>query len=556
MKTRIGVFVCRCGNNIGGVIDIPKVLEEAKSIPNVILAEEFMYACSEDSLTTLEDRIKAHRLNRVVVAACTPRTHEPLFKRCCEEAGLNKYLFEFVNIREHCAWIHPHEKAEATNKAASLVRMGIAKAFLLQAREDIKIDITPSALIIGGGVAGITSALNLAKQGFEVHLVEKNDHLGGVASNFNILFPDMEGGKKLSNLIQSFENNENITLHLSSKVKDCEGNLGKFNVIIKDGSEDLNLIVGTIVIATGAGDLKPHGLYRYGQLSNVVTQMEYETLSRKRNGKYKNVVMINCVGARVTERPYCSQICCMTSIKNAILLKELNPYSAVTILHRDILAYGTSEEYYRNAMEKGISFSRYSIENPPQVLGDGSADSVRYYNELVGKTIDIPCDLVVLSTPLVPQDDNDSMAKLFKVPITEDKFFLEAHQKLRPVEFATEGIYICGSARWPVDIRESIAQGYAAAAKAAIPMRKGRISFDTITASCNEKICSGCGSCVEVCTYNAIDYKDLGGDRRVVEVNQVQCKGCGCCVSACKNGTMQQNGFSDYQLISMIEMIA
>ena len=556
MKTRIGVFVCRCGNNIGGVIDVPNVLEDVRSISNVVLAEEFMYACSEDSLSTLKERIKEHGLNRVVVAACTPRTHEPLFKRCCEEAGLNRYLFEFVNIREQCAWIHAHEKAKATKKAAGLVRMGVGKAFLLKPREDIEIDITPSAMIIGGGVSGITSALNLARQGFEVHLVERSDHLGGVASDFKTWFPDREGDRKLSHLVRSIECDENITVYLSSKIKDCSGNLGAFTVVIQDGDKERTVVVGTIVIATGAGVLKPHGLYGYGELSNVMTQMEYDNLSKRRKEKYKKVVMINCVGTRVTERPYCSQVCCMIAIKNAISVKESNPQAAVHILHRDILVYGTAEEYYRYAMELGIGFSRYTIEAPPQILGEGSGDTVRYYDEAAGKDIDISCDLVVLSTPLVAQEENESMAKLFKVPISEERFFLEAHQKLRPVEFATDGIYICGSARWPVDIRESIAQGYAAAAKAAIPMHRGRVFFEAITASCDEKNCSGCGSCIEVCPYNAVDYKDLEEDRKVVEVNQVKCKGCGCCVSACKNGAMQQHGFSDYQLLSMIEMMA
>jgi len=555
MKTRIGVFVCRCGNNIGGVIDVLEVLKDVKDIPNVVVAEEFMYACSEGSLSALKDKIKEFKLNRVVVAACTPRTHEPLFRKICEEAGLNKYLFEFVNIREHCAWIHSHEKEKATRKATDLVRMGVGKAFLLKPGEDIEINITPSALVIGGGVSGITSALTIARLGFEVYLVEKSGHLGGVASELESIFPEREGGKKLSYLIQSIANNKKITVYLLTEVKKCGGNLGNFNVVIGNGNEEHELTVGTIVIATGAKTLIPHGLYRYGQLSNVITQMEYETLSREKKGKYTNIVMINCVGVRVTERPYCSQICCMTSIKNAISIKENNPKASVHILHRDILAYGISEEYYRNAMELGICFSRYSNEKPPCVCGERQAEFVRYYDELIGMDVDIPCDVVVLSTPLVAQEGNDSLAKLFKVPITEEKFFLEAHQKLRPVEFATDGIYVCGSARWPVDIRESIAQGYAAGVKAAIPMRRGRVSFEKATPLCDRDSCSGCGSCIEVCPYHAIDYEDPDGDSKTIKVNQVKCKGCGCCISACKNGAMQQGMFSDYQLISMIDMI-
>jgi len=555
MKTRIGIFVCHCGNNIGQIVNVSEVIKYVRDLPNVVHAEDNLYLCSEDSLSSLRQRIKEYSLNRVVVAACTPRTHEPLFKNICDEAGLNKYLFEFVNIREQCSWIHSQAKKEATEKAKSLIRMGVAKVRLQEAQEDIEFDVYPASLIIGGGIAGMTAALNLANQGFEVHLVEKQNTLGGLTLALSYLFPEEEKGRKaLRLMLEKVKNKKNINVHTLSTVKKVEGYIGNFDVTIDENGKDTKFRVGTIIIATGARVFEPVNQYGYGQMSNVVTQLQLEELLT-RGINVKNVVMINCVGARVPSRVYCSQICCLIAIKNAMLIKRNNPETSVYILHRDLMTYGFFEEYYRKAMEQGVKFIRYNLEDPPKVIGNQKARAVKVYDDLMGEYIELPCELVVLATPLIYNVDNNEISKMFKVPLTDEKFFLEAHLKLRPVEFATDGVYVCGSARWPANISEAVSQGYAAASKAAIPMIKGRVKVEAITSFCNERICKGCGNCVEVCPFGAVELEQTSEKRKVANVDQVKCKGCGCCVSACPSGAMQQRGFTDGQLLSEINSI-
>jgi len=559
---RIGVFICHCGTNIGGIVDVPQVVEYAKNLPYVVYAEANMYTCSEEGISSIKNNIKEHNLNRVVVASCTPRTHQPLFRNACADAGLNPYLFEFVNIREHCSWIHMQNRREATEKAKELVKMGVAKARWLDAQEEFKSEVYQAAMVIGGGVAGMSAALNLANQGFEVHLVEKEPELGGRLLKLNRIFTiNKDPSELVESIVKAVEGHSKIRLHMPAVVKAASGYIGNFDISVDEGGKEVSFKVGVIIVATGAQVLKPE-LYRYGELANVLTQLDLEQrLKDGELGEVQNVVMINCVGARIPERPYCSRLCCMTAIKNAALMKEINPAAKVYVLHRDLMTYGVEfEEYYREAKEAGVRFIRYTLSNPPKVAGTKKVEAVKVYDELMDMELELPCDLLVLATPLISNDDNEELSRMLKVPIGDGGFFLEAHVKLRPVEFAMDGIYVAGSCRWPADIRESIAQGYAAASEAAIPLRQGLVKVEAITATVDPKICKGCGTCVLVCPFDAIELKESkirGLEGKIVsEVNTALCKGCGLCAAACPNGAIQQRGFTDIQLLSMVNALS
>jgi len=559
---RIGVFICHCGTNIGGIVDVPQVVEYAKNLPYVAHAEANLYTCSEEGISSIKHAIKEYDLNRVVVASCTPRTHQPLFRNACSDAGLNPYLFEFVNIREHCSWIHMQNRQEATEKAKELVKMGVAKARWLDAQEEFESEVYPAAMVIGGGVAGMSAALSLANQGFEVHLVEKETELGGRLLKLNRIFTiNKDPSELVESIVKAVEGHSKIRLHMPAVVKAASGYIGNFDVSVDEDGQEASFKVGVIIVATGAQVLKPE-LYRYGELANVLTQLDLEQrLKDGKLGEFQNVVMINCVGARIPERPYCSRLCCMTAIKNAALMQEINPEAKVYVLYRDLMTYGVEfEEYYREAKEAGVRFIRYTPANLPQVIGAERVESVRVYDELMDMELELPCDLLVLATPLISNDDNEELSKMLKVPIGDGGFFLEAHVKLRPVEFAMDGIYVAGSCRWPADIRESISQGYAAASEAAIPLRQGLVKVEAITATVDPKICKGCGTCVLVCPFDAIELKESeirGLEGKIVsEVNTALCKGCGLCAAACPNGAIQQRGFTDTQLLSMVNALS
>ena len=555
-QARIGVFVCHCGVNIGAYVDVPEVVEYVKGLPNVVHAERNLFTCSEEGISAIKKAIPEYSLNRVIVASCTPRTHEPLFRAACEEAGLNKYLFEFVNIRDQCSWVHMREPGKATEKAKELIKMGVAKARLLQPLEEIEIPVIPSCLVMGGGVVGISAALNLAAQGFEVHLVEKEGELGGTLLDVYKLFTtNEEASKLLGPLVQKVKDHSKIKTHLSTKVKDVSGFIGNFDATLDEDGKESKLKVGTIIVAIGAEELKPIGQYGYGKFPNVITQLELEQRMKKEGFDGQNVVMINCVGARVPERTYCSRFCCMTAVKNATLIKESNPTSKVWLLHRDLMAYGVEfENYYRKSMEQGVRFIRYELEKPPRVIGNGKAEKVKVWHQLRGREVELPTDMVVLTTPLIPRADNEEISKMLKVPLSEQGFFLEAHLKLMPVEFATDGIYLCGSARWPTDIAEGVSQAYAAASKAAIPMRRGYVKPEAITALVDEDKCSGCGICEPLCPFRAIELQSRDG-KRVSHVSEAVCKGCGTCGAACPSGALTMNHFRDVEILAQIEAL-
>ncbi len=555
-EPRIGVFVCHCGVNIGGVVNVPAVVDYARTLPNVVYAEGNLYTCSSEGLYKIKEAIRKHSLNRVVVASCTPRTHEPLFRSACEEANLNKYLFHMANIREQCSWVHAKEPEKATQKAKDIVKMAVAKAALLEPQKETEIEVQPSALVIGGGVSGMTAALSLANQGFQVNLVEKNKELGGKLCELYKLYPsDKPSLQVLNQYIQSVRSKENIKIYTSSTVKHVEGFIGNFEITLNCNGTEEKLKTGTIVVAIGADVFKPNGMYCYGENRRVITQVELEKLMREERaltlGNPKNILMIQCVGAREGKaggRNYCSRICCTMALKNAMIIKQLLPNSEVTILYRDMQAYGKDfEEQYEKARQNFVQFIRYDESNPPEVSSNANGQlSVKVHDISVNYTFELNPDLVVLSTPLVKSEDATELSKLLKVPLGADGFFLEAHVKLRPIDFATDGIFVCGTAHGPKTVPESIIQAYAAASRAGIPMALGKIRAEAITACVDETKCTGCGTCIKLCTYNAI-RKDQNG---VTRVNDVLCKGCGVCSASCPERAIDMRHFSSAQIIA------
>ncbi|MEM2839295.1 MAG: FAD-dependent oxidoreductase [Thermoplasmata archaeon] len=552
---RIGVFICHCGHNIASVVDVEKVVEFAKSLPNVVFASHNLYSCSEEGLGAIRKSIEENRLDRVVVAACTPRTHEPLFRRNCERAGVNKYLFEFVNIREHCSWIHAKEPEAATRKAMNLVAMGVAKAGLLDPQTEGESSVIPVALVIGGGIAGLAAAASLVSQGIETHLVEKQPMLGGMLNEIPTVGPEMVESKKLVDVYRKIvEHSPKAHLHLSSRVSSLSGFIGNFEATIRGEKCDEKVKVGAIIVATGGREFLPKGEYGYGSLPGVMTQLELERKLAKGEVPRK-VVMIQCVGSRQPGREYCSRVCCNASIKNAIRILEATPDAQVSVLHRDIMSYGTAaERAYRTASEMGARFFRYTLEKPPSVKSKDGGLAVEFFDETLDEFVSLDADAIVLATPIVSVEDVKEIAKMLKVPVDKHGFFLEAHVKLRPVEFATEGIFICGSARWPSTVSECIAQGLAAAAKASIPIREGKVIIEPITAWSDPEKCIACGNCVVACPYEAIELVTVEGKRKA-KVNEAKCKGCGNCVAACHNDAMQQKGFGTRQLGAMIDAL-
>ncbi len=544
-EIRIGVFICHCGTNIGGVLDISSLTDYAKTLPNVVYAAANLYTCSEVGLNEIRENIKEHNLNRVMVASCSPRTHEPLFRATCQEAGLNPYLFEMVNIRDQDSWVHMKEPEKGTEKAKDLIRMGVYKAALLEPLEKVQVGVTPSALVIGGGIAGMNAALTLANQNFEVNLIEKDSELGGLIRHLNKVFPTNEDASNLLEIRNLVQSHKKINVYTSAILEKIEGYVGNYKVNIKQNNNIIEFDAGVIIVATGAIPLSPDGYYDYNG-KNIISQLELEELLKENKVNANNVVMIQCVGCRNEERKYCSNICCMTALKNGMLIKEQNPDAHINIIFRDIQTQGvTYEEYYRKAREMGILFIKYLPEKPPII----KKDHIEVYNEFMNQVIGLPYDLIVLSMPLIANEDSEQLAKMLKVPLGENKFFLEAHVKLRPVDFATDGVFLCGSAHWPADISESISQSNAAASRASTIISKNMLEVEGSTAEINTDLCVGCEACIKICPYRAIS-KDEETD--IVVVNKVMCKGCGVCGASCPQNAIIIHHFTSDQIMAEI----
>ena len=599
-EPRIGVFVCHCGTNIGGVVDVKSVAEYAKTLPGVAFATTNLYTCAEDGLASIRDSIKEHNLNRVIVASCTPRTHAPLFQATVGEAGLNKYLFTFVNIREHCSWVHMKEKDAATEKAKGLIRMGVARARLLTPQDEPRLPVEKSALVIGGGVAGMAAALSIAKQGFPVHLVEKEKELGGFVKNLNNLYVTTKDAmESIKPFIQKVTSHPNIKLYLNSKVSDVYGYIGNYEIKIDTGGKETKTKVGTIVVATGATEYSKEGLYGYNVYKNVVTLAEFELMCKKKIlPKAQRFAFIQCVGSRGQDKSYCSRICCNVAIKNAINIVDnydnmlqiaqqnnkaipevpVEPKAPdeildrrrrrrgkggeeaveeekhgpgenmeVAVFNRDVMSYGLDHELlFNKAREKRVRFVRYTPDRRPEVVMNGDQLTVKYFHETLKVEREMPVDLVILSTPLVAGQDSATISKMLKVPLGQDGFFLEAHVKLRPVDFATDGIFVAGTAKGPADITEAIDQGEAASSRAATPLWKGYVQVEALSAKVDADVCSGCGTCIDVCPYGAPTKKDDG----IADIIAAACKGCGCCGASCPENAIMMTNYTDEQLIA------
>jgi heterodisulfide reductase subunit A len=552
-EPRIGVFVCHCGINIGGVVNVPAVVEYAKTLPNVVYAEANLYTCSQDTQKLITEKIKQNKLNRVIVASCTPRTHEPLFRETVQEAGLNQYLFEMTNIRDQCSWVHMHEPKEATKKAKDLVRSVVAKAKLMKPLEKPLINITPVALVIGGGVSGMTAALELSKQGFHVHLVEKEKELGGHMRTIQYLLEkEDDPKKKLDALVKAVMENDKIQVYTCAEVVDVYGFVGNFKSKIRQqNGKEKEVEHGVVIVATGAVEYKPTE-YLYGKDPRIMTQHELE--QEIANGKFraKNVVMIQCVGARNEERPNCSRICCGQAVKNALKIKESNPETEVYVLYKDLRAYGFKEDYYRDAAMKGVIFVNYDDERKPQVTNENGKLKVTFWEPVIKEEVDVEPDVVVLSAATIPNPGNKHVAEMLKVPLTKDGSFLEAHMKLRPVDFATEGVFLCGMAHSPKYVDESIAQACAAAARATTILSRDKLEMEGIIANVNEDLCSGCRICEYLCPYGAVEMKDKEG-KPIAHMIEALCKGCGACGTACPTKAITMGHFTTEEILAQVK---
>ena len=550
-ELRIGVFICDCGSNIAGHVDCKSVTEYASRLPGVVYAKENLYTCSESGIGEIKSAIREHNLNRVVVASCSPRTHQPLFQSSCASEGLNPYLFEMVNIRDQCSWVHMQDPEKATEKAKDLVRMGVAKARFLEPQQDIESDITRKVLVIGGGIAGISATEAISDIGLDVILIEKEPKLGGLVKDLHMIAPAFVNAREqISEMISGLESKSNVTIYTGATLESIDGFVGNYvaGIGLSDGKK-LEEKVGCIVVATGAVPLQEEGLFGYNG-KDIITQMELEDLLKKGEFKSRQVVMIQCAGARIPEREYCSRICCMTAIKNAMIIKRMNEDTRINILYRDIQMYGTEKEKMLwDARGMGIRFDIYTPDNPPMIQDK----VVKYYQPLTGEEREIPYDIVVLSTPLIAPEGAQILSQLLRIPVDQYNFFLEAHAKLRPLDFATDGVFLCGSARFPSTVDEARSQGIGVASRIANILFKEKLVSSAIVAEINPDTCVGCKGCMDMCPYGAISYDS---ERNICQVNEILCKGCGCCASTCPSHSAVLKGFKPRQLLSQIRAIA
>ncbi len=597
MRARVGVYVCHCGINIAATVDVEAVAAFAQTLPNVAVATEYTYMCSDPGQELIKSDIREHGLTHVVVAACSPRMHEPTFRGAVEEEGVNPYCFEMANIREQCSWVH-QDRTWATEKAKQLVASAVAKAALLQPLEEREVDVTPAALVIGGGIAGIEAALDIANAGFRVYLVEKEPTLGGRVAQLNRTFPTLESCQELLGpRMQAVAEHPNIELLTSSEVVSLEGYIGNFQVTVQEArgkgqdSSPLHFDVGSIVVAIGYDHfdacIKPE--LGYGQYPNILTAPQFERLFREQGSKGaeeqgsrgalklkaqslklkggegedsitrpsdhltirpRDVVFIQCVGSRdeTVGNEYCSRVCCMYTAKQAHLVKEKLPQANVTVFYMDVRAFGKGfEEFYDQVRREGVRYRRGSVS---EVYRRGDRVVVRAEDTLLGEPLEVEADLVVLATGLVPRRDSQGIAELLKLPRSPDGFFAEAHPKLRPVDTVNDGVYLAGCCQGPKDIPDTISQAKAAASSAMIPLSRGRVKVESVTGVVEVEMCAGCGICESLCTYGALTRDDRRG---IMTVNQVLCKGCGACAAVCPSGSMVLSHFTHDQIMAQID---
>ncbi len=555
-EVRIGVFVCHCGINISSVVDCPEVANDAGGMENVTYYTENLYSCSQDAQEQIKQTIKDKKLNRVVIAACSPRTHEPLFQETLKDAGLNRNLFEMVNIRDQCSWVHANEPEAATEKSKDLVRMAVSKASHIQPLPEQSVPVTPKALVLGGGVAGMTAAISLSDQGFPSIIVEQSSKVGGQMLNLKNTLSGDSIAAHLKILVAEVKKSKNIEVMLDSTLLETSGFVGNFSSVIESGKGNKKTETtydhGVVVVATGGHEHRPD-MYELGKAKNVVTQQELETrlAGKAKNRAPDSIVMIQCAGSRGDDLNYCSKVCCNHAMKNILKIKEINPDSQIIVLYRDIRTYGFAEDAYLEARKKGVIFIPYEMDRKPKVSKKGTKVQIDFFDSIMQEEVSMTPDLVTLSVGLVP-DGTEELSKLLKLPVTANNFFLEAHVKLRPVELAVDGVYVCGLAHGPKPIDETIVQAQAAAAKAAMPLVQGSVTVDPIVSSVNQDDCIGCGICTSLCPYGAIVMKKVGKKRKAETVS-ASCKACGICASHCPTFAISMGGFTNEQLISQIE---
>ena len=546
---RVGVYICDCGVNIAGTVDVKAVVDDAAALPGVVLAREYKYICSEPGQELIRQDIQEQKLERVVVASCSPRTHEPLFQETIREAGLNRFLFEMANIRDQCSWVHMHEKEEATHKARDLVRMAIANARLIRPLDELTKSVTKKGLVVGGGLAGMSAALGLADQGFETFLVEREEELGG---NLRLIQNTLDGKdvqEFLRDMRQRVTNDPRIQVFTGAAIKDFTGYVGNFKTTVGVGPEKTTreLEHGVIVIATGGQELKPKE-YLHGEDPRVLTQLELERMlatAGKKASDLNEVVMIQCVGSRNEERPYCSRVCCASAVKNALKIKSLNPKARVKVLFRDMRMYGHLEEHYARARHAGVLFLRYEEDRKPVVNRKDGSLELSYYNPVLKEDMTLRPDLLVLSAAILPSE-TEELAGMLKCSRTTDGFFLEAHMKLRPVDFATDGIYLCGLAHAPKTIDESLSQAAAAVSRACTILSKDQIQVGGIVSVVDPDKCAACLTCVRACPYNVPVINAEGK----AEIEMAKCQGCGICASECPGKAIKLQHFTDEQIMA------
>ena len=556
-ETRIGVFVCHCGINIGSVVDVPAVRDYAKGLPNVAYVANNLFTCSQDTQQLIREAIKEHKLNRVVVAACTPRTHEPLFQETIREAGLNRYLFELANIRDQDSWVHQAEPEKATAKAKDLVRMAVAKVTLLEPIERMRVELNQSALVIGGGVAGMTAALNLAEQGFKVHLVEEKAELGGHALKLTKTWNGEDVGAFIQKLRKQIADNKNIEVLTKAKISNVQGFVGQFTTTVQADGSERELKHGIAVLATGAHSLKTEE-YLYGQSEHVTRWHELEALFKKEPERLEQadaVAFIQCVGSREPQRPYCSKICCTASVQQAVELKKQKPDLSVFVLYRDLRTYGLREELFTEARRLGVIFIRFKLDEKPvveKIMQEGKEKiRITVKDHILDRPVRLDVDYLNLATAIIPTELGE-LSQFFKVPLNQDRFFLEAHMKLRPVDFATDGVFVCGLAHYPKPLDESVAQAQAAAARAVNVLAKPYVEVEPVVSAVDQELCIGCGLCEASCPFGAIRLAKVYGKGYRAETISASCKGCGVCGASCPQKAIDLMHFRDRQIIAAI----
>jgi heterodisulfide reductase subunit A-like polyferredoxin len=548
-EPRIGVFVCNCGINIGGIADVPAIVEYAKGLPNVAYVGENLFTCSQDTQNQMAEVIRKQKLNRIVVAACTPRTHELLFQETIRNAGLNEYLFDMANIRNQCTWVHSNDKENATEKSKDLVRMAVARASLLEPIPDISVDVNPSALIIGGGIAGMTTALGFAEQGFPAIIVEKSSVLGGAARDLTQTWKGQHIQPYLSELVDKVEQHSDIQILRNAEVVGASGFVGNFETQVSVDDQIKTVKHGVVMVATG-GKAADTDEYLYGKNPRVTRWHDLEHDPEKLKDS-EIIVFIQCVGSRDENRPYCSRICCTGSILQAISIKQNKPDTKVFILYRDIRTYGEKEYLYKKAREMGVVFVRYSLDNKPKVTETDNGLQVDVFDPILQKDLRIQADYVNLATAIEPAQ-NQKISEFYKIPLNAENFFMEAHAKLRPVEFANDGIFLCGLAHYPKALEESISQAMAATSRAITVLAKGSVQISPLVSQVDAEKCIGCGLCAEVCAFNAIMLEEIEGKGYRAKNISASCKGCGLCASSCPQQAIDMLHFRDRQIVASI----